>query len=323
MPFKCVVGGCPHKSWVHKTLRFHSFPSDERFKRKWVSALSLRTRRYKWEASHRVCSVHFHGGRKYGCNDIPAIFPRLDLKTGEIVWPVDISHLLEEKVTEERENQRNDTVNAPLVAQSSSASESSIEANDKAHIAPESEDVQRPTVTEEVEKKEYECQKEIDRLLERIRELEERREVERFGVRRFMASDSDIRFYTGLPDYQTFVALYNFLKPRPGFSLNYYNGYSNVSKDPTYVVSRGRPRKLCDMDELFLTMARLRVGLLEKDLADRFNIAQQEVSEIFATWIDRMSDCLGQLSFSTDRETLKRNLPKCFKPDYEVVFFNY
>ena len=67
-------------------------------------------------------------------------------------------------------------------------------------------------------------------------------------------------------------------------------------------------------------MARLRLGLLEKDLADRFNIAQQEVSEIFATWIDRMSDCLGQLSSTTERETMKRNLPKCFKPDYEDVY---
>jgi len=67
-------------------------------------------------------------------------------------------------------------------------------------------------------------------------------------------------------------------------------------------------------------MVRLRLGLLEKDLADRFNIAQQEVSEIFATRIDRMSDCLGQLSFTAERETIKRNLPKCFKPDYEEVY---
>ena len=32
-----------------------------------------------------------------------------------------------------------------------------------------------------------------------------------------------------------------------------------------------------------------------------------------------MSDCLGQLSFTTERETMTRNLPKCFKPDYEDV----
>lgn len=79
-------------------------------------------------------------------------------------------------------------------------------------------------------------------LRKRISELEDRGEIERFGVRRFMASDSDMRFYTGLPDYATFVSLYNFVKPRPGFSLNYYNGYTNAAKHPSYVVSRGRPR---------------------------------------------------------------------------------
>lgn len=58
-------------------------------------------------------------------------------------------------------------------------------------------------------------------------------------------------------------------------------------------------------------MTRLRLGLLERDLA-----VQQEVSQIFATWMDRLFYCLGQLSFIADRES---NLPKCFKPDYEDV----
>lgn len=90
-----------------------------------------------------------------------------------------------------------------------------------------------------------------------------------------MLSDSDIRFYTGLPDYKTFVALFNFLKPQSGFQLNYYNGYTNVMKHPSYVVSRGRPHNLIEIDELFLTMNRLRLGLLAKDLADQFNTSQQ------------------------------------------------
>ena len=52
-----------------------------------------------------------------------------------------------------------------------------------------------------------------------------------------MGNDSDIRLYTGLPDYATFIALYNFVKANPGFRLNYYNGYTNASKDPSYIVS--------------------------------------------------------------------------------------
>ena len=67
-------------------------------------------------------------------------------------------------------------------------------------------------------------------------------------------------------------------------------------------------------------MTRLHLGFLEKDLGDRFNVTQQEVSEIFSTWVDWMFDCLGQLSFSTDRESIKRRLSECFKPDYEDVY---
>ena len=101
-------------------------------------------------------------------------------------------------------------------------------------------------MSEDVVRKECECQQEIDRLQEHtgIRKLEEQRVVERFGVCQFMASDSDMRFYTGLLDYQTFISLYNFLKPKLSFSLNYYNEYSNVSKHPSFIVFRGRPRKL-------------------------------------------------------------------------------
>ena len=78
--------------------------------------------------------------------------------------------------------------------------------------------------------------------------------------------------------------------------------------------------ELSELDELFLTLTRLRLGLLEKDLGDRFNILQQEVSQIFATWIDRLYYCLGQLSFKTDRESTKKNLAKCFRRDYEDVY---
>lgn len=63
--------------------------------------------------------------------------------------------------------------------------------------------------------------------------------IDRFGAKRFMYSDS------------TFLAIYNFVKPKPGFVLNYYNGYTNKLKNPTYVNARGRQRNLLEIDELF------------------------------------------------------------------------
>jgi len=50
----------------------------------------------------------------------------------------------------------------------------------------------------------------------------------------------------------------------------------------------------------FFVSTRLPLGLLEKDLSDRFNISQREVSQIFATWIDCPRYCLGQLTFKSE-----------------------
>ena len=181
-------------------LKFHGFPRDDKIKWKWISVISLRTKDNEWNASHRVCSAHFHGGHLYGSKNIPVMFPRRDLKTGKVVWPIDISHLLVGKTWEE--DQRNSAVSlhVPKV----------IEARDEIQMAPESrESRQTPAVfmLEDVVRKECEWQQEIDWLQERIRKLEEQRVVERFRVRRFMASDLDITFYTGLPVYQTFLCI--------------------------------------------------------------------------------------------------------------------
>ena len=117
-----------------------------------------------------------------------------NLKTSKVVWPIDISYLLVEKTSEEDHRSSTVSVYVPKV----------IEARDEIQMAPESqESPQTPAVSmsEDVVRKECECQQKIDRLQERVRKLEKQSAVERFGVRRFMASDSDMRFYTGLPDY--------------------------------------------------------------------------------------------------------------------------
>ena len=44
-------------------------------------------------------------------------------------------------------------------------------------------------------------------------------------------------------------------------------------------------RKLSQKDEFFLTLMRLRLGLLNEDIADRFGISPTLSSRIFTTWI--------------------------------------
>lgn len=317
MPFKCVVAGCPHKSWIHKTLKFYTFPRDEKLRRKWKKEIQLRHKSFEWKHSSRVCSAHFVGGRKQTSRDIPSIFPRIDREFGDVVWPIDISHLLQNEslaasdvATGEREIHETEVV--------STEETGTEEIAEKGELFDEEEPEELRGVEEESK---CSCQEKINKLSERIEYLEKQLEVQKFGVKRFQCSDSDIRFYTGLPNYNTFYSLYTFLKPRAGYQLNYQNGYQSKPRDPSYVVARGRPRKLCEIDELFLTLSRLRLGYLERDLADRFDISVSEVSITFSTWVDRMADCLGQITFITDRETIKTNLPNCLKPDYENVYF--
>ena len=85
---------------------------------KWVAALEVRTMDYKWQSNHCVCSAHFHGGRRYGTNNIPAAFPQKDKRTGQIVWPVDVSYLLNADVTEATVSSSDKTENADVVCPS-------------------------------------------------------------------------------------------------------------------------------------------------------------------------------------------------------------
>ncbi|XP_028408823.1 uncharacterized protein LOC114531410 [Dendronephthya gigantea] len=305
MPYKCAVAQCKHKSWINKTLKFYSFPKNDTLRQKWIKNIALTGQGYEWSKGDRVCSAHFVGGRKLGNNNVPSIFPRWDKELGSLVWPVDISALLYENkpppVCPKRLNTAAYEIDLSQEISSSAATMSAE--SDSVNAAIETANVER------LEKGSADVEKE-----------ELKSSVERFGAKRFMYSDSDIRFFTGLPDYNTFLAIYNFVKPKPGFVLNYYNGYSNKAKDPSYVNARGRQRTLEDIDELFLTLNRLKLGLLGQDLAERFGLKQNVVSQIVCTWIDRLDYCLCQLNLTTSHQNMEKHLPSCFKGEYKDTY---
>ena len=48
----------------------------------------------------------------------------------------------------------------------------------------------------------------------------------------------------------------------------------------------GRPRALQPIDEFFMFLTRLRLGLFEKDLSHGFDVSLSIVSDIIITWIN-------------------------------------
>ena len=72
------------------------------------------------------------------------------------------------------------------------------------------------------------------------------------------------------------------------------------------------PTSLTPHDEFLLALMRLRLGLLNEDVADRFDISPTESSIIFTTWIKLLSKFLKHLVAWLPWETIRDNLPEAF-----------
>ena len=90
-------------------------------------------------------------------------------------------------------------------------------------------------------------------------------------------SNEDVLFYTGIPDCHTLEALFDGMKDDQQLK--------GKSKG-------GRPSSL--VDEFFLVLLRLHLGLLLEDLAARFRISLSTCGRIFNKWVDYLD---VQLSF--------------------------
>lgn len=81
----------------------------------------------------------------------------------------------------------------------------------------------------------------------------------------------------------------------------------------------GRPRKLKPRNEFFLFLCRLRLGLLETDLAHRFNISIGSVSNIFLSWANFVYLRLGSLDIWPTREMIDKTMPLSFREKYPTL----
>ena len=78
----------------------------------------------------------------------------------------------------------------------------------------------------------------------------------------------------------------------------------------------GRPRAMSTFEECILTLMRLRLGLLQKDLSHRFNVSEATVSSVFNTWVRFMRAELEPLICLPRKEILHQYMPSIFKEFY-------
>lgn len=78
--FTCCVPGCYNNSHRDRDLRFYTFPKDSALRELWLRNISRAGvsgcfSTFQPTTGHRVCSVHFAGGRKTYSIRVPSLFP--------------------------------------------------------------------------------------------------------------------------------------------------------------------------------------------------------------------------------------------------------
>ena len=72
-------------------------------------------------------------------------------------------------------------------------------------------------------------------------------------------------------------------------------------------------------EQLLLTLMRLRHNFGVMDLASRFCISQQSVSDIFLVWLDHMYLMLGAISIWPHRDHIIENMPNQFRSEFPTT----
>ena len=132
-----------------------------------------------------------------------------------------------------------------------------------------------------------------------------------FRLENIAHSDSLIAFYTGFQTYDLFLAFYEFLGPSVN-KLTYW-GTKNES-------GNRRKMKLNPLNQLLMTLMKLKLNLRERDLAYRFGVSVSVVSKYFITWVCFLYSHLREIDWMPTVEQVKGTLPCAFQEKYPRTY---
>jgi DNA-binding NarL/FixJ family response regulator len=116
-----------------------------------------------------------------------------------------------------------------------------------------------------------------------------------------LSNDKQVKFYTGLPSKAHFDLLCEYIEPKmskarywhgPKKAVVHVKNRSSMLSTFSSPAKTGRKRKLTFREEMLLVLMKLRLGLTNHDIGNRFNISDSMVSSIFTTLIKVLSNCL-------------------------------
>jgi len=151
-------------------------------------------------------------------------------------------------------------------------------------------------------------------LSEKVATLQAKYDKALFRLENIKDDNDLVHFYTGFPDYDTLLTFYKIVLEEDAKVMRQWR--SGQSKESYAESKSGRNLKLPLLEQFFLTLVRLRLGLLEVDLAHRFGVSQTTVSRIIMTWINLLYHNLKGLERYPPWHVVKNHMPDAFKEQY-------
>ena len=128
----------------------------------------------------------------------------------------------------------------------------------------------------------------------KLREENRKLKMRKFSFESLKGSKEKLNFYTGIPALSLFLWILDVIKGK-------------IKK-----CSANLPVE----DHLLIVLMKLRLGLLNKDLAYRFGHEETVISKIYRVWLPGLSKCLKKLIVWLSKMEIMQNLPHSFRRKY-------
>lgn len=163
--------------------------------------------------------------------------------------------------------------------------------------------------------KEIQALKEVNDTLRQEKKMEKKKgKAGPFTITDLKEKDNIMKLYTGINSFAVFDWLYDHVKEKMK-RLHYYRGSSSQATKRWQITGAEKPGRKRDVslkDELLLVFMKLRLNLVDEDLAFRFCISPSVVSSIISTVLPFLAAELSCLIHWPDRSAVPNHLPSCF-----------
>ena len=139
--------------------------------------------------------------------------------------------------------------------------------------------------------------------------------INRFSYDSIRHSNESVKLHTGFPSAKIFEFVFESIEPKCE-DMQYFKGKNSFDVkiyQTSECIKPGPARVLKPVDEMLLTLMKLRLNLLHEDLAERFKISQRLVSCILSTWIPFLGFELKSFIRWPSMENIENHYPSCFR----------